>query len=135
MHKLSLVLKLIAPAFLVVSGLHLSMGAGADVLLGAQLSESVLSDPVLDSQNRFYGVAFGLYGVLLYLCATDLGRYIHVLHCLLGVFFVAGIARLLSIYLHGVPSWAVVGLLLIELVGPVVLWTLLARLDIESAEH
>ncbi len=132
MHTLSITLKVIAPAFLLVSGMHLAMGPGADVLLGAQLTLTTVSDPVLDSQNRFYGVAFGLYGVLLYLCATDLVRYLKVLHCLLGVFFLAGVARLLSLYVVGMPSWPVMSLLAIELAGPVALWFWVSRADIES---
>jgi len=31
----------------------------------AQTAASVIADPALDSQNRFYGVAFTLYGALL----------------------------------------------------------------------
>ena len=129
MRNLSLILKLIAPAFLVVSALHLFLGLGADVMLGAQLSAAVVSDPVLDSQNRFYGVAFGLYGVLLYLCATDIARYGLVLRCTLAMFFFAGLARLVSLALYGVPSALVLTLLLIELVGPIVLWFWHARLE------
>jgi len=128
-RNLSLTLKLIAPVFLIVSALHLFMGLGADVLLGAQLPVAVVSDPVLDSQNRFYGVAFGLYGVLLYLCATDLSKYELVLRCTLAVFFFAGVARVVSIALYGLPSLLVLALLLVELLGPVALWLWLARLE------
>jgi Ni/Fe-hydrogenase subunit HybB-like protein len=72
MRSLALFLKWVAPVFLVV---------GAEVLLGAHVPADVLADPVLDSQNRFHGVAFTLYGVLLFLCATDLSRYAAVLRC------------------------------------------------------
>lgn len=57
MQSLRLILKLMAPIFFSVGGLHLALGPGADVLLGAQLSREVLADPTLDSQNRFYGLA------------------------------------------------------------------------------
>jgi hypothetical protein len=52
------VLKLIAPVFLVVGCLHLVLGINAEVLLGANIGAEVLTDPVVDSQDRFYGVAF-----------------------------------------------------------------------------
>jgi len=88
------------------------------------LPEQAFNDAALDSQNRFYGVAFSLYGVLLYLCATDLGRYAAVLRCVLWVFFAAGLARLVSISTHGVPPPLVLVLLVSELAAPplVYLW-------------
>ena len=44
--------------FFIVGALHLTLGLNADVLLGAKVPAETLSDPALDSQNRFYGVAF-----------------------------------------------------------------------------
>jgi hypothetical protein len=125
MRAFALVLKIIAPVFILVGALHLTLGVGADVLLGAKLSAATLNDPVLDSQNRFYGVSFSVYGILLILCSTDLRTYAPVLRCLLWVFFAAGIARFVSIALHGVPSALVVALLVSELVlPPALIWWL-----------
>ncbi|MDR2851642.1 MAG: DUF4345 domain-containing protein [Burkholderiaceae bacterium] len=117
-------LKLIAPVFALVGALHLALGAGADVLLGAKLPPEALSDATLNSQNRFYGIAFTLYGLLFYLCATDLRKYATVLRCVLWVFFAAGLARLVSIATHGVPPPLVLALLASELVVPplLLLW-------------
>jgi hypothetical protein len=75
MSRLPIVLRLAAPVFVLVGALHLFLGAGADVLLGAHLPIEALSDPALDSQNRFYGVAFTLCGFLFYLGAGDPHRY------------------------------------------------------------
>ena len=124
---LPLVLKLIAPVFVLVGLLHLVFGLQADVMLGAVLPDAVLSDPVLDSQNRFYGVAFTAYGFLMYLCATDLARYATVLRVLLAVFFAAGLARLVSIALYGLPTVLVNILLLLELLLPPLLAWWLAK--------
>jgi hypothetical protein len=121
------VLKVLAPIILLVSALHLALGAGADVLLGAKLPPAALVDPALDSQNRFYGVAFGLYGVLLYLCATDLPKYATVLRCLLLVFLAGGFARLVSIATHGMPPPLVLVLLVTELVVPTLLLAWLSK--------
>jgi hypothetical protein len=63
---------------ILVGVLHLVLGLNADVLLGANLPAPVIADPVLDSQNRFYGVAFMLYGVCLFLGGSDLKRYLPV---------------------------------------------------------
>jgi hypothetical protein len=68
-------MKCVAPVFLAVGALHLAIGVKADVLLGAKLPVEALADPTLDSQNRFYGVAFTLYGVLLFLCASNIPKY------------------------------------------------------------
>src|SRR5262249_25009482 len=100
---LAVVLTVVAPLILLVGALHLVLGVGADVLLGRKLPAETLADPALNSQNRFYGVAFALYGVLLYLCAIDLPKYAIVLRCVLWVFFAGGVARLVSIVTHGVP--------------------------------
>lgn len=122
---MTLVLKVLAPIFLVVGALHLVLGAAAEVMLGASLSTESLADPVLDSQNRFYGVVFSLYGVLLYLCATDLSRYRPVLVSVLLVFFAGGLARLVSMTTHGLPSVPVIGLFASEiLIPPLLLWWL-----------
>ena len=120
-------LKLLAPIFVLVGVLHLALGVGADVLLGANLPRQALSDAALDSQNRFYGVAFTLYGVLLFVSAGDLHKYATVLRCVLWVFFAAGLARLVSIAVHGVPPPLVVTLLVSELAMPPVLHLWLSR--------
>jgi hypothetical protein len=122
-----LFLKISAPTFVLVGALHLALGVGADVLLGAQLPAEALSDAALNSQNRFYGVAFSLYGVLLYLCATDLSKYATVLRCVLWVFFAAGLARLVSVATHGVPPPLVLALLGSEIALPPMLHLWLSK--------
>ncbi len=132
MKTYALILKLSAPIFLIVGALHLFLCVGADVMLGAQLPAEALKDSVLDSQNRFYGTSFTLYGVLLFLCATDLRKYAPVLRCLLWVFFAAGLARVVSIATHGFPSALVLVLLVSEVVLPIPLIQWLAKIQNES---
>jgi hypothetical protein len=96
-------LKVAAPIPILVGALHLVLGLNADVLLGAKLPASVIADPTLDSQNRFYGVAFMLYGVCLFIGGSDLKRYLPVVRWALWIFFAAGMSRLLSILLYGFP--------------------------------
>ena len=124
MKRLSLVLKLTAPIFLFIGALHLIIGPNADVTLGANIPLSVIGDPVLDSQNRFFGVSFTIYGVLFYLCATDLKKYEQVFYCLLAVFFAGGIARLVSMAVAGMPSIQILVLTGLELLIPplLVIW-------------
>ena len=124
MKNFIIFLKILSPAFILVGVLHLVFGVAGEVMLGAKLTDAALQEPVLDSQNRFYGIAFSLYGVLFYLSATDISRYHLVLRCVLWVFFLAGCARFVSIYTHGLPSNLVLGLLAAEILLPpiVLLW-------------
>ena len=118
MRSFALVLRFFALVIFLVGALHLVLGVGADVLLGAKVTAAAISDPALDSQDRFYEVSFTLSGVLLLLCASDIPRYATVLRCVLWVFFAAGIARLVSIAIYGFPPAPVVALLVVELVVP-----------------
>ncbi len=96
-------------------------------MLGAVLSPETVSEPSLDSQNRFYGVAFALYGVTLYICAKDLSRYRPILVAALAVFFMAGCARLVSWGIRGAPAPLVIGLLATEIILPPVLYAWLRK--------
>jgi hypothetical protein len=113
----ALFLKLLAPIPVIVGLLHVSLGAGTEVLLGASVAAESLKDPVLDSQNRFYGAIFMAYGPLLYLCAQDLRRHALLLRIVGGFVFAGGLARLVSVALLGLPSTPVVGLIVIEVIG------------------
>lgn len=113
-----LFLKIISPVIVLVGCIHLALGPAAEVLLGAALPLEAISDPVLDSQNRFYGVAFTVYGFLIFLCAHNLDKYQWVLRILLWVFFAAGCARVVSIFVVGLPSQLVLLLLTSELLLP-----------------
>lgn len=127
MKNLTLSLKLLSPIFMIVGVMHLVLGPNAEVLLGAKLSSASIVDPVLDSQNRFYGVSFALYGALFYLCAGDLHKYRQVLLLVLLFFFAGGLARIISIMAVGIPSPLVLMLLLTELLLPPIMWFLLSR--------
>jgi hypothetical protein len=129
MRALSVTLKLLAPVLVMVGTAHLAIGVEADVLLGARLPVEALTDPTLDSQNRFYGVSFTLYGLLMFLCASDLPKYQTVLRYVLWTFFAAGLARVVAMIIHGVPPPLVCVLLAIELLGPpAMIWWLSAEL-------
>ena len=127
MNSFALVLKVIAPVFVLVAAIHLVLGLSAEPLLGAELSESTLINAALDSQNRFYGVAFAIYGVLFYVCSRDVRNYATIIYCLLWVFLVAGMARLVSIALLGFPPPLIGILLLVELTFPPIMLLWLRR--------
>tara|TARA_Y100001934_G_C12031373_1_gene621523 strand:- start:281 stop:706 length:426 start_codon:yes stop_codon:yes gene_type:complete len=131
---LSLVLKLMAPVFVLVGLIHVVLGVEAELLLGASLPPDVISDPALDSQNRFYGAAFSAYGFLFFVCAGDLDKHRVTLRVLLGTFFAAGCARLVSIAVYGMPPAPILVLLVTELVLPPALaWWHARTLDLSAS--
>jgi hypothetical protein len=119
---LQIALKASAVAMVLAGLSHVVLGPSADVLLGAKLPAHVINDPSFDSQNRFYGAIFTLYGALIWLAADDLARYRTVLRLVLLWFFIGGLVRLLSVALRGWPSELIVVLTLLELVVPPLLW-------------
>lgn len=122
-----LALRLLAIGCVFAGLTHVFMGQSADIMLGADISADTLADPSLDSQNRFYGAAFTLYGLLFWLCASDVARYRTVLSLVLAAFFFGGIARIISLATHGWPSPSVIGLAASELIIPPLLALWLAR--------
>ena len=118
MSHFQLALKALAAVFLVAAGLHLVFGVGAEVLLGAKLSAEAIADPTLNSQDRFYGVAFSLNAFILYLASKDLKRYEPLLKAVCFVCFVGGASRILSWALHGSPAQMIIFLGVTELLGP-----------------
>ena len=119
-----LVLRAAGVFILGAGAMHVCLGLQADALLGAGVSTHSLSDPGLDSQNRFYGATFVLYGVLLFLVTRDLERYAPVLRSLLWVFWFAGLVRFISVVLFGWPPVLILALFVVELTLPplMLLW-------------
>lgn len=124
---LKIVMRILAPGFILAGLTHVFLGLGADMALGAHVGSDTLADASLDSQNRFYGACFTLYGVLLWIAAGDLPRYRPVAKAVIACFFFGGLVRLVSVALHGWPSPLVWSLALSELILPPILWWLLAR--------
>ena len=133
MVAFQLTLRIMGGAIILVALTHIVLGPNADVLLGANISHSSLIDPTIDSQNRFYGAAFALYGVILIICSSEVAKYRSMLLWTMLVFFAAGLARLVSAMVVGWPPLIVVLLLVIELlVPPIVIWWL--RKSIRESE-
>ena len=123
MRAFVLTLRVLAVVFIAVGASHLLLGLLSDMSLGARVPPDVVADPVLDSQNRFYGVVFAGNGALLWLVARDPARWALVLRIVSWFVFLGGLARVLAMILHGVPTAPVLLLIAIEVVGfPLLLW-------------
>jgi Domain of unknown function (DUF4345) len=120
-------LKVLSVVIVGIGVLKVVLGAHADRLLDPGIPESAANHPSIDSQVRFYGGAFSVYGVLLWMCSTDMTRYTDVFVVLMVVFFLAGCARIPSLILRGRPSLVIMGLFALEIVvPPILLWWHLA---------
>lgn len=117
-----MLLRVFAIGCILAGATHVFLGLGADAALGAHVGAAA-SDATLDSQNRFYGASFTLYGVLTWLFTTDTARYAPMFRLVMLCFLASGMARIVSIILHGAPSPMVLGLLASELLlPPLFLW-------------
>jgi hypothetical protein len=116
-------LRIMAITILLAGSSHLLLGVEAEVLLGANLSADTLAEPSLNSQNRFYGTSYMLYGILLWVCTRDMDRYALIFRILLLMTFAAGLTRIISLLLHGWPSPTIIALGVSELLlPPFVFW-------------
>jgi len=125
---LTTALRLASPLFLAAGGLHVALGLQADMLLGAMVSAQTQIDAGLDSQNRFYGACFMVYGVLLWLSTSDLRRYAPVVSVLLWALLAAGLVRFISVWKFGWPPPLISLLFALEVLLPPVVLIWLGRL-------
>jgi hypothetical protein len=121
MIRLRSLLILCAVAILAAATVHALLGLHAETALGIEVPAETLSNPGADSQNRFLGSAFALYGILLLYYQRNVLRYKSELYILIGVFWLSGLVRLSSFFLYGAPPLAIVGLTLVEIIVPPVL--------------
>ncbi len=79
----------------------------------------------MDSEDRFFGALFVGYGLANLWVARDLIGRRQVVRFLLGIFFLGGIARLISIAVAGLPHPFFIAMAGIELLlPPLALWLL-----------
>ena len=119
------ILRLLSIGCILPGLFHIGFGVSGDWLIG--LSPTGPIDPSLDSQNRFYGGIFVAYGLALWVAAADPPRYAPIIRALLGMMFLAGLARGFSAAAFGWPTPEVILLWATELLVPAALCVLLNR--------
>jgi len=73
----------------------------------------------MDSEDRFFGTLFAAYGVALLWCIKDIERKSLPVHFLSATFFLAGVARLISVAAVGPPNGFFLAMAALELSIPV----------------
>lgn len=131
MGSFAITLRVLSASLLGISLLHLFLGLNADALLGVDLSTQVIVNSGLSSQNRFFGVAYAIYAVILWLAASELPRYKPVLQAALIVTMIAGASRFIPWVDFGAPPVPVIFLLATELLIPPVMLLWLSKLALD----
>jgi hypothetical protein len=100
----------------------------AHIALGpAAIPGGVVTNATMDSEDRFYATLFLGFGAALIWCARDFAGRGGVFKALLAVFFLGGLARLVSMAMIGPPSGLFQFLTGVELVLPLLLWWMWRR--------
>jgi len=82
----------------------------------------VFVNTTMDSEDRFYATLFLGWGAAMIYCSRDLRERKGLFDALLLIFFLGGIARIISALLVGLPSTLFIFLGSLELVLPPLLW-------------
>jgi hypothetical protein len=114
MRALKVVVLILSLIPLLTGALDIGLGAESLGMSGAVLSGQSLSDPVLNSQVRFWGAIWFAVGVMLVVAAMDLERHALWFRLICGAIFLSGIAWLVSLVQFGLPSPPLVAAVLIE---------------------
>jgi len=95
----------------------------AHIVLGPRsIPGSVPVNATMDSEDRFYATLFIGFGVAIAWASRDLDRREKVFGALLLVFFLGGIARIVSAAMVGLPSGLFIFLGSLELILPPLFW-------------
>ncbi|MDE2436259.1 MAG: MFS transporter [Sphingomonadales bacterium] len=117
-------------AFIATFGLVCCAIATAHIVLGpASIPGSVPVNATMDSEDRFYATLFLGFGIALMWCSRNLIARQRELGFLLAIFFVGGLARLVSIAVVGAPNGLFQFLTMVELVLPGLIWVWLRAVN------
>lgn len=103
-----------------IAVIHIGMGQRA-------IPGGLYINPTMDSEDRFYATLFLGFGAALVWTARDLGGRRRAFLALLAVFFLGGLARVVSAVQVGLPNTLFQILGGIELLLPPLLWWMHAR--------
>ena len=95
---------------------HIILGPGV-------IPGSVPVNATMDSEDRFYATFFLAYGAAILWCLKDWRSRLREIRVLMAIFFIGGLARLVSIAAVGLPHPFFVAMTILELaLPPFVIW-------------
>jgi hypothetical protein len=110
-------------ALVTLFGIVCVLIALAHILFGSAIVPAgVKLNPTTDSEDRFYAAMFMGFGAALIWCSRDLHVRAQAFNALMLVFFIGGIARVVSALQLGLPHPLFSFLGALELVLPPLLW-------------
>ena len=118
-RTLTIILYVGGVATLLIVATHMLLGSAA--IPGASVVNATV-----DSEDRFYAVIFGGYGLALLHAARDVEARAPLIRFLAGLFFTGAIARTVSWMMVGPPHPFFMAMLALEFVLPLVIWFLQA---------
>jgi len=112
----------------VLPTLHFFESTLAQVLNQAEILEPQTISPTIDNEFRFYAVYWLSYGLLTLWVAMHIETQYKLAPYILIVFFMGGLARIISVVSIGQPHQLVTVLMYIELLAPVLGFIIYYRL-------
>ncbi len=124
--SLQIILALGGAVALFIALLHMVFGP-------ACIPGSIPVNATMDSEDRFYATMFAAYGAALLWCVRDIERKGMVVKLLAIVFFIGGLARIISILAVGLPNLFFITMTILELTLPLIILSLNSRVSSASS--
>jgi hypothetical protein len=109
-------------AAIAISLLHIALGP-------ASIPGSIPVNATMDSEDRFYASLFLAYGAAVLWCVKEVERKAKFVQLLALVFFIGGLARVVSMLVVGLPHPFFIAMTVLELALPLVLVWLVAQVS------
>jgi hypothetical protein len=112
-------LRTVQQVLLAIFGATVIFIALLHILFGPRvIPGSVPVNATMDSEDRFYATMFLGFGVALLWCVREVQRKAALVYFLMGLFFLGGVARLVSLAAAGRPHEFFVAMTVLELTLP-----------------
>ena len=112
-RTLQILLILFGAADIIISLFHIILGPSA-------IPGSVPVNATMDSEDRFYATLFLAYGITVLWCVKDVEHKSRIVYALMLMFFIGGMARLVSVLAVGLPNTFFIAMTVIELLLPII---------------